>query len=121
MSRWTRFFNRVCKQDTLYWGTPTSDGYENVYSQPKLIKCRWENKSELVSDDKGNMVVCKAQVLVMEDLDVGGVLYLGDFLGVDNDHRVDPLTLDNAFIIRKVEKIPMFGSTTDFVRKVWLG
>ena len=121
MSGITRFLeNKVCVQDALYWGAPVSDGYGFVYSQPKLIKCRWEDSTETITNNQGVLVVCRASVMVIEDLEAGGVLYLGNFSGITNEHRTDPLTLDGAFTIKRVDKIPLFGSTDEFVRKVWL-
>lgn len=121
MSSFGQFLKRVCKQDALYWGTPVNNGYEDEYTPPILIKCRWEDVSEFILDDKGCQILCKAKVIVMADLSLGGVLYLGDFSGITNEHRVDPLSLDNAYIIQRISKIPRFGSTTEFVRTVWLG
>lgn len=121
MSSLTKFIKKVCVQDAIYWGKPTSDGADLVYSQPKLIKCRWEEHFEKMIDNAGQIVLSRAKVLVTEDLEVGGVLYLGDFTGLTNDHRIDPLRLNGAYTIKRVEKIPFMRSTSEWVRTVWLG
>lgn len=114
------FLEKICVQDALYWALNDNDGYEDTFDPPILIKCRWEDVSELILDKNGEKVLSNAKILVLQDLDVGGVLYLGDFSGITNEHRVSPLTLGSSFIIKKFSKIPRIKSTTKFVRTVWL-
>lgn len=117
----TKFIQRVCVQDAVYWGAPVSNGYGGyTYNQPKLIKCRWTDTTKNITTDSGELIVSRAEVLVVDDLEVGGVLYLGDFTGLTNTHRVNPLTLDAAYTIKRVDKTPLFRSTDEFVRVVYL-
>lgn len=121
MSSLTRFLKKICVQDAVYWGKPVSNGADLVYSQPKLIKCRWEERTETVIDTAGQIVLSKAKILVTEDLEIGGLLYLGDFNALTNEHRIDPQSLDGVYTIKRVEKIPFIGSDSEWVRTVWLG
>ena len=141
------FIQRVCVQTAVYWGNPVNDGYGgHTYDDPVEIPCRWEEKSEVKSDDKGNELISHATVLVTQDLDLDGYLCLGTFssLGLvqgtvitmdDTGITMDntDITMDNAgnvvaapikilgsFRIKVKDKIPMIRSTSVFVRTVYL-
>lgn len=47
-------------------------------------------------------------------------MYLGELTDLSSAEEGDPKSVDKAYVIKKFEKSPALGSTTDFVRKVWL-
>lgn len=115
------FLKKVCVQDAIYWKLKGYDGYGGKeYEEPRLIKCRWTDTTKQITNKNGEVTVCKAEILVTEDIEVGGFLYLGDFIGITNEHRVNPQTLSGAYEIKRVDKIPLFRSKTEFVRKVYV-
>ena len=114
------FINRVCVQTAVYWGNPRSDGYNTIYDEPVEIACRWDGSTKLITDAKGNQIVAVAQVLVTQDLDVDGLLYLGELADLDSGQEDDPSTVADAYKIKKLDKNPEFRSTTKFVRVAWL-
>ena len=112
-------------QTAVYWATPISDGYGgNTFSTPVEISCRWEYKQEVVTERKGiashgEEITSFAQVYVLQDISKGGYLYLGELNDLDSNPDT-PKEIANAFKIIKFEKTPVYRSTSNFLRKVYL-
>jgi len=114
-----KVIERFTPQTAVYWGNPRNTGYKTEYDDPVEIKCRWEEKFQLVRDDKGDEVVSKAEVLVRKDFDIGGYLMLGETVNLPSDTST-PEEVTGAYQIVNLSKIPFVGSTEIFVRKVYL-
>lgn len=118
-----KFIKKICVQTAVYWGTPVPDGYGGyIFDDPVEILCRWEDKVELidrVGERLGEQIISKAQVLVTQDLNEQGYLYLGTLNDLDSDTS-NPKEIKGAYMIKWKTKIPMIRSTTEFVRKVYL-
>lgn len=120
------FIEKICVQTAVYWGAPTPDGYGKMtYDPPREIKCRWEDKTEVITGGDGQQIISSASIIVMEDLDYQGVLFLGSLDELTTAEEADPLTLMGitnmrAYHILRVEKVPMIKSDSVFVRKVYL-
>lgn len=121
------FIKRVCWQDCVYWGSPVEDGYGGkTFADPVEIKCRWEDKVRLLVAATGAETESKATVLVTQELDEQGYLYLGtldslDDSGQDSDFLLNPKNIEDAFEIIAKDKIPMVRPSTVFVNTVYLG
>ena len=120
-----KIIERMCVETAVYWGNPVADGFGGiVYDEAKEIKCRWENKRDLITgteaDEPGEELISDAQVYVLEDLQELGYLFLGTLSDLDSDTEEHPETISTAYQIKKFEKTPAFKSTTDFLRKVYL-
>jgi hypothetical protein len=116
-----RFVTSVCVQTAVYWGAPTPDGYGGyTYADPTEISCRWDGKVQLIRAANGEEVVSNAEVLVTQDVDEGGYLYLGTLDDFDSDDGEDPRNIDGAAKIISIVKTPLFRSTDEFVRQVFL-
>jgi hypothetical protein len=76
--------------------------------------------SQLVADNKGDAITSRACVYVKEDLDEEGMLYLGTLDDLNSDTELDPKSVDGAYFIKRFEKSPVLGSTTEFLRKAYL-
>ena len=106
------FMNRLCVEDAVYWGNPQDDGYGGfTYDDPVEIKCRWEEKREVVTmageDRKGREIVSKAQVWVLQDVDEEGYLYLGSLdseAALTSVEEENPASVDGAYKIQLFEK-----------------
>ena len=116
-----RFIQKVCVQTAVYWGSPQEDGYGGfTFDEPVEIACRWEDKTQIVAGMDGQEVTSDTEVLVTQDLDYNGYLYLGELDDLDSDDLDNPMTVSGAKPIISISKIPMIKSTTEFVRQVFL-
>jgi len=114
-----KFIEKVSVQTAVYWGSPTNDGYGGkTFADPVEIDCRWEDRTDVLRTSAGNEVVSKAKVLVTQDLDEEGFLYLGEL--DDLDSAPIPSEVDGAHKIVRFDKIPMIKKTDEFVRIVYL-
>jgi len=119
-----RFPERNLNQTAVYWASPTSDGRGGfTYTTPVEINCRWIDKTEIISGlrgaQPGQEVISKSQVQVKQDLDEGGILYLGNLTDLTVGQKADPMTIDTAYKIKRFEKIITIKSRRYF-RKVYL-
>ena len=123
------FIRKVCVQTAVYWGSPVNNGTGHfTFDYPVEIACRWENTERVATDANGKQFVCRAQILVTQDLDIGGYLMLGTLEDLDQigkihnkyDAKAEPLKVDAAYEIKQFDKIPMIKKTDVFVRKVFV-
>jgi len=106
------------KQNAVYWSAPVPDGYGSyTYTDAVEIDCRWEEKQELYIDPLGVEKLSRAVVYVDRDVDLGGMLYLGEIADIDSS-GIDPIDL-GAFEIKQFAKLPNIRAT-EFLRQVWL-
>jgi len=117
-----RVAERFCVQTAVYWGNPTNDGYGGyTFDTPVEIDCRWENKDMVQVGVKDVLLRNIGTILVTQDLDVDGYVYLGSLSDFDSDDDTsDPLSLDSIYRIFRFDKIPMVRKTDEFVRIAWL-
>ena len=125
------FIKRVCVQTAVYWGNPVNDGYGNqTYDAPREIKCRWTDQPRNVFDNPreriGEILIARSEILVVEDLSIGGWLYQGNLVDLEdstNNYEVpaNPKDIEDAYQIVSFDKIPLFRSKTKFVRTIYLG
>ncbi len=121
MATFDKFIIRITPQTAVYWGNPVSDGFGGyTFDDPVEINVRWDEKSKMVLDADGNEVISKAEVTVRQDVDIRGMLFLGDLDDLDSTQETDPNTIENAHQIITFEKIPLIRSTTVFYRRAFL-
>jgi len=115
-----RIIAKMLKQTAVYWELSSLefDNYgQPIPTTPIEIKVRWEDVGEQFLDEKGTMQLSRAKVFVDRDVEVGGVLMLGELdSGVDENN---PKENDNAWEIRRFEKLPTLRAT-QFLRTVYL-
>lgn len=110
-----QFITSIAVQTITYWGNPQPDGYGGTtFNAPVVLKCRWDNVTKLIRTGQGKEIACRAEVLVTQDMDVGGYLYLGSSV------VANPMLVEGAYEILRFDKIPMIKSTSEFVRKAYL-
>jgi len=116
-----KFLNKyVCIQTAVYWKYTGMDAYGNrAYVDPIEIEVRWDNQTELIRDDNGKEVASKAQVQVLQDLEVDSWLYLGS-LSDFGSPIPSPEDVDEAYKIIRTDKNPIFNSISEFIRIVYL-
>ena len=117
-----QFMTRACAQTAVYWGDPTPDasgGYSFGSSYPEEISCRWEARTELISDGQGNEIISRARVYVTEDVEEEGWLFLGTLDDLDSAAEEDPMQADGTHKIKRFDKVPSIRGD-DFVRIAYL-
>ena len=115
------FIKRVCVQTAVYWEPSGMSGYGSaVYNEPRELKIRWDDTSEKVTANNGELIVSRSRILVQEELKYKGYLWLGKLEDVSIEKRFDPRKVEEAYEIRKTNKTPLFRSTDKFVFEVYL-
>jgi len=116
-------------QVCVYWGSPQNDGEGGfTFDEPIELFCRWEAMDQIVSDKKGNTITSRAVVYVNQDLVEEGMLFLGTLDDLYDTYNTDnsagdiphPKSIDNAYFIKRFQKTPSLGSTSDYLRKAYL-
>lgn len=116
-----KFLQSISVQTAVYWGNPTEDGYGGLtFDDPMELAVRWEEKTKAITTDDGEEYVSIAEVIVNQDVDKDGYLYLGSLGDLDSGDLENPEVIIGSYRIRRFDKIPMIKSTTEFVRKVYL-
>ncbi len=117
---------RMRKQTAVYWALLGEDSAGVVdyddhgqpqYTDPVEIECRWESVTVEFLDAQGTRQLSNAVVYPGEDLDLGGVLMLGELTDITDDDI--PKENDDAWEIRKFEKLPTLRNT-EILRTVYL-
>ncbi|MFA5758304.1 MAG: hypothetical protein WC942_02875 [Clostridia bacterium] len=120
---------RFSVQTAVYWGNPVKDGFGGMsYDEPIEVKVRWEEGVKVYSDNYGKEIRSDATILSPIDLDIQGIIWLGNLLDLDKlqleveigENYPRPELLIDSFEITSKEKIPMVRSTTVFVRQYFL-
>lgn len=120
------FIASKCVQICVYWGDPVEDGYGGkTFAAPIELDCRWEDKSQIVGAIRTSQLIgydelSRATVFVTQDVEEGGVLYLGTLASLTAPQLADPKSIPTAHVIKRFEKSPALGSTTEFLRKAYL-
>lgn len=115
------FISRVCKQTAVYWGNPVDTGDGRTWDAPVEIKCRWQDRKQVIMEDNGEKLISRALVFTNQELDYNGLMYLGTLNGLDSTQETDPTTIDEGVcIIKRFEKIPAIASTGVFLYRAFL-
>lgn len=110
-----------CVETAVLWNNPVDDGYGSfIFDAPIEIKCRWENKSEVMLGADGREFTCNSSLLVTQDVDLQGFMFRGTLADLAGEDLTKPQGIKNTYIINRFDKIPMVKSTTDFFRQVFL-
>lgn len=117
---------KMRKQTAVYWPPESSesagDDFDN-YGQPQVslspvqIMCRWEDVTEEFIDVAGTRQLSRARVYVDRDVEVGGILMLGELADIADATNIKEN--DGAWEIRRFEKLPNLKAT-EFLRTVFL-
>ena len=110
-----KIITKVCVQTATYWGAPVEDGYgKHTFATPVQILVRWDEEQVKFVNSGGEEEVSRARVMTLQDVALGGYLFLG------TSASTNPEDLDEAWVIKAIEKVPELGSTTDFFRRAVL-
>jgi len=117
----TGFVKKVCVQTAVYWTRPTNSGHgDQTFSIGTEIACRWDGETKVITNKQGKEVTSMAKVMVTAAYDDAGYLYLGTLASLTALQQNNPLLVEDAYMIQKIQTTPLFKSTTDFVWMVYL-
>lgn len=114
-------------QDAVYW--PPSSGVddfgERVYPKPEKLKVRWEDKQQVMRNQKGEEVASFAQVYVGKDLLLHGFLWKGKLRDLAVDIRDNPDQIPTAYEIIRFDVLPILEGedpldSDEALRIAWL-
>jgi len=116
---------RRCTQTAVYWGNPQPDGYGGyTFDDPVEINCRWEDVTVMIADQTGaskEEIEARSVVYVTEDLDIGGMLYLGTLDDLTSTEEASPINIERGvYVIRRFGKIPSLSGDNNYLRKAYL-
>lgn len=115
----------MLKQTCVYWalGSSESDGddfndqgFPNL-ADPVEIACRWEETNEEFILTNGTKTLSRSKVYVECDVDVGGVLMLGELADVID--LIIAKENSGAYEIQRFDKTPNL-KVTEYLRLAWL-
>lgn len=108
------------KQTAVFWANRVEDGQGGAtFDEPVELSVRWEQKQEMFADANGQERRSDAVVYVSRDVAVGEYLFLGGLADLSSAEEGNPLIVDGAHEIKKLEKTPDFSGSR-YVRKAWL-
>ena len=112
---------KVAVQEVVYCGNPRPDGYGGSnFDAPVPGKVRCQEKDQLVMDQKGEEVLSRTELLIGQidaKITPGGYFFLGPLSDLPEGTTTPP---PKAQRVITVSATPLFGSTTDFVRRAYL-
>ena len=97
----------LCQQTVVYWANPVNDGFGHfTFDAPVERKCRWENKEQVVNDDKGKGLIYRSIIYLTEDVDTDGLLWLGELADLTPTQQANPHEIPDIMVIKRFEKTP---------------
>ena len=115
------FIDKVAVQTAVYWGNPVNDGTGGyTYDAPVEVKCRWDDTAEQYISRTGEEATSSAKILSNSTLAEGSWVWLGELSDLSVAQKANPMIIVDAYPIKKVITTPLFKSTTEFVKEVYL-
>jgi hypothetical protein len=110
--------SKVRRQTCVYWPRAgfSEFGYPK-FGSARELSCRWDDQTEEIIAADGTRRLSQAQVMVGEDLQVGGFLMLGTLADVTD--FVSPSNNSGAWEIVRLTKNPNMRAT-EFLRIAYL-
>lgn len=94
------------RQILTYWEPITGT---DLYGKPSMSapvtrKCRWEDKTQQIQSKRGEEIVSKSRVYMLEDCHIDGYLFLG------TSSNADPTKVEGAMEVQAVANTPSLSS-----------
>jgi hypothetical protein len=123
------YMDDLLNQRAVYWAPlVVNDEGQKAFDDPIEVRCRWEDiVEEFITRGTGASQTSKSKVLVDQDLEELGVLWLPpNSTELDEGGAIaqltsedEPMANDDAFEIRRFDKIPNVDAD-EFVRIAYL-
>lgn len=97
------FFDEFATDDISYWAaSDPKDAYAKpTFASPIILKGRWEDKSEIITDATGREIVARSRIWFLQSVSLGDYIMLGTFSSGDTD----PTIVSGASEIMDVRKV----------------
>jgi len=113
------YIEKMCVQTLVYWAAPTDDGYGGfTFSAPVELKCRWQEKAQLLGKADETVIISRAIIYVLQDVDLDELMWLGELTDLTPTQLAEPRSIPDMTIIKRFEKSPAIKSNVEFLRKV---
>lgn len=100
---------KMRKQKAVWWQRKAPDRYGKYsFGSPVEIDCRWDDTTEDFVNMQGETEGSRAVVYVDRVLSIGDRLKRGE---MESDTPVDPLTIPDAFAIKRFDQNPNMKAT----------
>jgi len=116
------FIKRVAQRDVAVWWTnPTNAADGTVtYDGPSEIDCIWMEDDRRIKDFYEKEVASRAHVYVTFYPPQRSMLYHGKLSELTASEKADPKTIENAYEIRRVEKVAGLSLKNKYMYKVYI-
>lgn len=116
----TDLMYRFCCDKTVYWEKIGVDQYGMpTFNSPVEVLCRWEDGVAEVTDAQKQVVVATSTVYVLQEMEVGSLLWKGGLDELTSDQQANPRTIEEvAEIINKTSTRSLY--VDGVVRKVYV-
>lgn len=95
---------RNLNQSAVYWAKAGKDGFNTyAYSAPVQVACRWEDRTDIVKNSKGEEVVSSALVFVDRIIKQEDYLQLGN---LEVSTPANPFNAKKAVPVIRMDSIP---------------
>lgn len=92
-------------QNVTYWAPVSENQFGGkVYSAPRIIKARWEQKVENVTSQTGQNITSRARIYTQDEVKPEGYVYLGE------TDVPDPTLVSEAWELRLVGSTPSISN-----------
>ena len=86
-------FSQIC----TYWPPGKPDGFGGTTEgEPVLLKCRWQDKQQMIRDKEGLERVSQSVVYLPQPIKLDGKLLLGEHVGQPPETALEPQAIGNA-------------------------
>lgn len=111
----------MCIHTAVYWESPVNDGFGGfIYNDPVEIKCFWQDKEQIIGKDDEKVVISRAVVYSLIDLETDGLLWLGNLDDLTTAQQSNPRSIDGIQIVKRFEKTAAMRSNSVYMRKSFL-
>ena len=109
------WYRRHLWETITYWAAPTADVWnDSTFSTPSQVEGRWEDRHEEFIDWRGELGVSNAIVYLGSEPELQGYLYKG------TSSSTTPKTLDEAFPIRRVDRLGGYRESDGYIYVAYL-
>lgn len=107
-------------QRAVLWSFSGTDKFgQPTFAAAVEIAVRWEDRQEVFVDPSAKEVVSRAVVYPEQAVTVQSILYLGTLASLSSQQKADPLSFQQAFVVRGRSSVPNVPGTF-VLEKVWL-